>query len=91
MTLALGALYTGNAGTYYAGIETIPASLAGVIVYIYPVFVALLSLRFATRAPPYLIAPSSDGANGPYAWPLPTRVSPNGKPVNMCIGRHSTD
>ena len=26
-------------------------SLAGVIVYIYPVFVALLSLRFATRLP----------------------------------------
>ena len=51
VTLALGALYTGNAGTYYAGIETIPASLAGVIVYIYPVFVALLSLRFATRLP----------------------------------------
>jgi len=51
VTLALGAIYTGNAGTYYAGIETIPASLAGVIVYIYPVFVALLSLRFATRLP----------------------------------------
>lgn len=51
ITLALGAVYTGNAGTYYAGIETIPASLAGVIVYIYPVFVAVLSLRFATRLP----------------------------------------
>src|SRR6187431_2524389 len=51
VTLGLGAVYTGNAGTYYAGIETIPASLAGVIVYIYPVFVALLSLRFATRLP----------------------------------------
>ena len=51
VTLALGAIYTGNAGTYYAGIETIPASLAGVIVYIYPVFVAILSLRFATRLP----------------------------------------
>ncbi|MEO8438097.1 MAG: DMT family transporter [Chloroflexota bacterium] len=51
VTLALGAVYTGNAGTYYAGLETIPASLAGVLVYIYPVFVALLSLRFATRLP----------------------------------------
>ena len=51
VTLGLGAVYTANAGTYYAGIETIPASLAGVIVYIYPVFVALLSLRFATRLP----------------------------------------
>ena len=51
VTLALGAVYCGNAGTYYAGIETVPASLAGVIVYIYPVFVAILSLRFATRLP----------------------------------------
>jgi len=49
VAIGLGALYSGNAGTYYAGIETVPASLAGVIVYIYPVFVALLSLRFATR------------------------------------------
>src|SRR4249919_290943 len=51
VTLGLGALYTANAATFYAGIETIPASLAGVIVYIYPVFVAILSLRFATRLP----------------------------------------
>ncbi len=51
VTLGLGAIYTGNAGTYYAGLESIPASLAGVLVYIYPVFVALLSLRFATRLP----------------------------------------
>ncbi len=49
VALALGALYTGNAGTYYAGIEIIPAALAGVLVYLYPIFVALLSLRFATR------------------------------------------
>lgn len=51
VALGLGALYSGNAGTYYAGIETIPAALAGVLVYVYPVFVALLSLRFATRLP----------------------------------------
>lgn len=51
VTLGLGGIYTGNAGTYYAGLETIPASLAGVLVYVYPVFVALLSLRFATRLP----------------------------------------
>jgi drug/metabolite transporter (DMT)-like permease len=51
VALGLGALYTGNAGTYYAGIEQIPAALAGVLVYIYPVFVALLSLRLATRLP----------------------------------------
>jgi drug/metabolite transporter (DMT)-like permease len=49
VALGLGALYTGNAGTYYAGIEIISAALAGVLVYIYPIFVALLSLRFATR------------------------------------------
>jgi len=49
IALGLGALYSGNAGTYYAGIETIPAVLAGVLVYVYPVFVALLSIRFATR------------------------------------------
>jgi drug/metabolite transporter (DMT)-like permease len=51
IALALGAVYSGNAGTYYAGIETVPAALAGVLVYVYPVFVALLSLRFATRLP----------------------------------------
>ncbi len=49
LTLGLGAIYAGNAGAYYAGIEVVPAALAGVLVYIYPVFVALLSLRFATR------------------------------------------
>jgi len=49
IALALGALFTGNAGPYYAGLETVPASLAGVIVYTYPVMVAVLSLWFATR------------------------------------------
>jgi drug/metabolite transporter (DMT)-like permease len=51
VALALGALFTGNAGTYYAGLETVPAALAGVLVYTYPVLVAVLSLRFATRLP----------------------------------------
>ena len=51
IALALGALFTGNAGTYYAGLETVPAALAGVLVYTYPVIVAVLSLRFATRLP----------------------------------------
>lgn len=51
VALGLGALFTGNAGTYYAGLETVPAALAGVIVYTYPVMVAVLSLRFATRLP----------------------------------------
>lgn len=51
VALALGALFVGNAGTYYASLETVPAALAGVVVYTYPVIVAVLSLRFATRLP----------------------------------------
>jgi len=51
VALALGALFTGNAGTYYASLESVPAALAGVLVYTYPVIVAVLSLRFATRLP----------------------------------------
>jgi drug/metabolite transporter (DMT)-like permease len=49
--LALGVLFTANSGTYYAGLETVPASLAGLIVYIYPVLVAVLSLRFGRPLP----------------------------------------
>ena len=49
VALALGAMFTGNAGTYYAALETVPAALASVLVYTYPVIVAVLSLRFATR------------------------------------------
>jgi drug/metabolite transporter (DMT)-like permease len=51
VTIALGALFTGNAGTYYAALETVPVALAGVLVYTYPVLVAVLSVRFATRLP----------------------------------------
>jgi drug/metabolite transporter (DMT)-like permease len=51
VTIALGALFTGNSGTYYAALETVPAALAGVLVYTYPVIVAVLSIRFATRLP----------------------------------------
>jgi drug/metabolite transporter (DMT)-like permease len=51
VTIGLGALFTGNSGTYYAALETVPAALAGVLVYIYPVIVAILSIRFATRLP----------------------------------------
>jgi drug/metabolite transporter (DMT)-like permease len=47
--ILLGVWYTGNAGTYYAGLETVPASLAGVLVYLYPAIVAVLSVRYATR------------------------------------------
>ena len=51
VTIALGALFTGNSGTYYAALETVPVALAGVLVYTYPVIVAVLSIRFATRLP----------------------------------------
>jgi drug/metabolite transporter (DMT)-like permease len=44
--LGLGAFFVLNAGTYYAALETVPASLAGLIVYIYPAVVAVLSIRF---------------------------------------------
>jgi drug/metabolite transporter (DMT)-like permease len=49
VAVALGILYTGNSGTYYAGLETVPASLAALIVYIYPALVAVLSLRVGRR------------------------------------------
>jgi drug/metabolite transporter (DMT)-like permease len=47
--LALGALYVGNSGSYYAGLETVSPSLAALIVYVYPALVAVLSLRFGRR------------------------------------------
>jgi drug/metabolite transporter (DMT)-like permease len=46
---ALGVLYTGNSGTYYAGLESVSVSLASLIVYVYPAIVAVLSLRFGRR------------------------------------------
>ena len=49
VAIGLGLWFTGNAGTYYAGLQTVPASLAGVLVYLYPAIVAVLSVRFATR------------------------------------------
>jgi drug/metabolite transporter (DMT)-like permease len=49
VALGLGVLYTGNSGTYFAGLETVPASLAALIVYVYPVLVAVLALRFGRR------------------------------------------
>ncbi len=44
--LALGAFFVGNASTYYAGLEYVSASLAALIVYIYPALVAVLSIRW---------------------------------------------
>lgn len=45
VAIALGVLYTGNSATYFAGLETVSASLAALIVYIYPALVAVLSLQ----------------------------------------------
>jgi drug/metabolite transporter (DMT)-like permease len=49
VALGLGVLYTGNAGAYYAGLETVSPGLAGLIVFMYPVLVAVLSLRIGQR------------------------------------------
>lgn len=49
VAVALGILYTGNSSTYFAGLETVSASLAALIVYIYPAIVAVLSLRLGRR------------------------------------------
>ena len=49
VSLGLGVLYVGNSGTYYAGLESVDASLAALIVYIYPALVAVLSLRIGRR------------------------------------------
>jgi drug/metabolite transporter (DMT)-like permease len=47
--VALGLLYVGNSGTYFAGLQTVSPSLAALIVYIYPALVAVLSLRIGRR------------------------------------------
>jgi drug/metabolite transporter (DMT)-like permease len=49
VAVALGVLYTGNSGTYYAGLETVSVSLASLIVYIYPAVVAVLAVRMGRR------------------------------------------
>lgn len=47
--IALGVLFVGNSGTYYAGLETVSPSLAALIVYCYPAIVAVFSLRIGRR------------------------------------------
>jgi drug/metabolite transporter (DMT)-like permease len=47
--LALGGVYVGNTATFYAALQTVPASLTTVITYLYPALVAVLSIRFARR------------------------------------------
>ena len=49
VALGLGVLYVGNSGAYYAGLETVSPSLAGLIVFAYPALVAVVSLRFGQR------------------------------------------
>jgi drug/metabolite transporter (DMT)-like permease len=49
IAFALGILYVGNSGTYYAGLQTVSASLASLIVFVYPAIVAVLSLRIGHR------------------------------------------
>ena len=49
VALGLGVLYLGNSGTYYAGLETVSASLAALIVFVYPALVAVLALRVGHR------------------------------------------
>lgn len=46
--LGLGAFFVMNAGTYYAALEYVSASLAALIVYIYPALVAVLSIRWGS-------------------------------------------
>ena len=45
VALGLGVLYTGNSATYFAGLEEVSASLAALIVYVYPAIVAVISLQ----------------------------------------------
>jgi drug/metabolite transporter (DMT)-like permease len=45
VAIGLGVLYTGNSATYFAGLETVSASLAALIVYVYPALVAVISLQ----------------------------------------------
>ena len=44
--LGLGAFFVGNASTYYASLQYVSASLAALVVYIYPALVAVLSIRW---------------------------------------------
>lgn len=47
--LVLGLLFVVNAGSYTAALETVPAGLVAIIVYLYPALVAVMSIRYARR------------------------------------------
>jgi drug/metabolite transporter (DMT)-like permease len=49
VALGLGVLYVGNSGAYYASLETVSPSLAGLIVFMYPALVAVVTLRVGQR------------------------------------------
>jgi len=49
VALGLGVLYVGNSGAYYAGLETVSPGLAGLIVFMYPALVAVVTLRVGQR------------------------------------------
>jgi drug/metabolite transporter (DMT)-like permease len=47
--ILLGIFFIGNSGTYFASLETVSASLAALITYVYPAIVAVLTIRFGRR------------------------------------------
>lgn len=47
--ILLGILFIGNSGTYFAALETVSASLAALIVYIFPAIVAVITIQFGRR------------------------------------------
>ncbi len=49
LLVLLGFFFVGNSGTYFAGLETVSASLSALIVYLYPSLVAVMTLRFGRR------------------------------------------
>ena len=71
--LALGVFFVGNTATYYAGIVTVPLSLAALIIYIYPPVVAVLALRLGRPL------------EGRRAW---SALRPGGARRGACRGRH---
>jgi drug/metabolite transporter (DMT)-like permease len=49
LLVLLGVFFLGNSGTYFAALETVSASLAALIVYIFPAIVAVITIRFGRR------------------------------------------
>ena len=66
VALGLGVLYVGNSGAYYAGLETVSPGLAGLIVFMYPALVAVVTLRVGQRlwAPSPCPSPPGAGSRG---------------------------